>query len=73
MRTGEGLHGLTAFGLLLALMTRSLASEPFEYVATSLVVANLTVVVKSDTFSTNHVLDPPALVSFAGSERAICK
>lgn len=39
--------------------------------ATSLVVANLTVVVKSVTFSTNQVDDPEGLVSLAGSERAI--
>ena len=34
-------------------------------------VANLTVVVYSETLSTNHVLDPAALVSFSGSEIAI--
>lgn len=52
-------------------MIRRRASEPFEYVATSFVVANLTVVVKTVTFSTNHVLDPDALVSLSGSEMAI--
>ena len=36
-----------------------------------MVVANLTVVVKSVTFSTNQVDEPLGLVSLAGSERAI--
>ena len=62
---------LTALGLLFALMIRRPASEPLEYVATSFVVANRTVVVYSETLSTNHVLDPAALVSFSGSEIAI--
>jgi hypothetical protein len=54
-----------------ALTILNLASEPFEYVATSLVEAYLTVVVKRVTFSTNHVLDPAELVSVDGLERLI--
>lgn len=58
------------FGLRFALMILNLAKLPLEYVATSFVVAKRTVVVYNDTFSTNQVLDPDALVSWSGGEIA---
>jgi hypothetical protein len=58
-------------GDLLALMILNRANDPLDNVATSLVVAKRTVVVKRDTRSTNQVLDPVADVSVAGSDVAI--
>ena len=58
------------FGLRFAFMILNLAKLPFEYVATSFVVAKRTVVVYNETFSTNQVLDPDALVSSSGAEMA---
>ena len=55
-----------AFGDLLALMMRSAARLPLEYVATSLVVANLTVVAKRPTDSTNQEDEPLGFVSLFG-------
>ena len=52
-------------------MIRKLASDPFENVATSLVVAKRTVVEYRVTFSTNQVLEPDGLVSDWGSLIAI--
>ena len=51
-------------------MILNLAKLPLEYVATSFVVAKRTVVEYNDTFSTNQVLDPDALVSSPGAEIA---
>ena len=59
------------FGLRFALMILSCAILPFEYVATSFVVANLTVVVKRVTLSTYHVDDPSGDVSDFGLDVAI--
>lgn len=62
---------IDALGDLLALMILNRANDPLDNVATSLVVAKRTVVVKRDTRSTNQVLDPVADVSVAGSDVAI--
>jgi hypothetical protein len=61
----------TALGERFALIIRNGASEPFEYVATSLVEAKRTVVVNSVTCSTNQVDEPDGLVSLLGLESAI--
>lgn len=63
---------MDALGDLLALIILNRANDPLDNVATSLVVAKRTVVVKRDTRSTNQVLDPVGDVSVAGSDVAIC-
>jgi hypothetical protein len=55
-----------ALGDLLALMMRSAARLPLEYVAVSLVVAKRTVVVNNVTLSTYHVGLPLTFVSELG-------
>ena len=57
-----------AFNERAALMTLDEASDPFAMVATSFDAPNLTVVVNRVTFSTNHVMDPSALVSVLMSD-----
>lgn len=52
-------------------MILSEARLPFEYVATSFVVAKRTVVVNRVTCSTNHVDEPDGLVSSDGLDSAI--
>ena len=60
-----------ALGDRFALMIRRLANDPLEYVATSFVVANLTVVVNNVTRSTNQVEEPLGDVSVLGLDVAI--